>query len=210
MVVLFKDKEKRKIIKKFLTDKRAQKFYNLLLSESDNVFFDMRYENGFECKYELALVKYGNEKKEPIFIRDEYGRQIKIELDNSNHTILKINSYRIEEYIHDYQTKKKITSSDLIKKYLPKTGFKLISKINNKIVIQNDDDFKLFTLKNNEDSDRFLETLSEYLIKEKRIDCILVKDTSTIQRKYLYDILIEKGFKKSYLFRQSTTHPVKK
>lgn len=210
MVVLFKDKEKRKIINKFLTDKRAQKYYEKLIKESDEVLFEMKYENGFECKYELGLIQYGSDKKQSFFVRDEYGRQVKIELENDDHTILKISNYRIEEYIHDYQTKKKITAKELIKKYLPKVGFKLISKINNKIVIQNDDDFKLFTLKNTEDSDRFLETLSEYFRKEKRIDCILVKDTSTIQRKYLYDILITKGFKRSYLFRQSTTHPVKK
>lgn len=210
MVVLFKDKEKRKIINKFLTDKRAQKYYEKLIKESDEVLFDMKYENGFECKYELGLIQYGSSKKQSFFVRDEYGRQVKVELEDEDHTILKISNYRIEEYIYDYQTKKKITSKDLIKKYLPKVGLKLISKLNNKIVIQNDDEFNLFTLKNNEDSDRFLETLTEYFRKEKRIDCILVKDTSTVQRKYLYDLLITKGFQRSYLFRQSTTHPVKK
>jgi hypothetical protein len=210
MVVLFKDKEKRKIINKFLTDKRALLYYDKLIKESDDVLFEMRYENGFECKYELGLIQYGTNKNQSFFVRDEYGRQIKVELEDQDHTILKISNYRIEEYIHDYQTKKKITTKEIIKKYLPKVGFKLISKLNNKIVIQNDDDFKLFTLKNSEDSDRFLETLTEYFKKEKRIDCILVKDTSTVQRKYLYDILITKGFQRSYLFRQSTTHPVRK
>ena len=210
MVVLFKDKEKRKIINKFLTNKRATKYYENLINKSDEVLFEMKYENGFPCKYELGLLSTGYTSNRPTFVRDEYGRQLKIELENPNHTILKISNYKIEELIHDYQTKKKISMKDIIRKYLPREGLKLISKLNNKIIIQNDDDFKLFTLKNSEDSDRFLQTLSEYLIKVKRIDCLLVKDSSTLQRKYLYDILIDKGFSKTYLFRQSTTHPIKK
>jgi len=210
IIVLFKDKEKRKIINKFLTDKRAIKTYENLLKKSDEVLFEVMYENGFKCKYELALVKNGYVPNSTMFIRDEYGRQVKIELENSDRTILKLSNYKFEELIFDYQTKKKITMLEIIKNYIPKTGFKLVSKINNKIVIQNDDEFNLFTLKNNFDSERFLETLSEYFKKEQRNDCILVKDTSTIQRKYLYDILIKKGFSKSYLFRQSTTHPVRK
>jgi hypothetical protein len=83
----------------------------------------------------------------------------------------------------------------------------MLSKLNNKIVLQNDDSFNLFTFKNNEDSERFINTLSELFIKEKRMDCIFVKDISTAQRKYLYEILITKGFPKKYLFRLSTTHP---
>ena len=84
---------------------------------------------------------------------------------------------------------------------------KLISKLNNKIVVQNDDNVLIFTLKNDSDSERFIDTMSNYFIENKKTDCILVKDTSIIQRKYLYDLLTQKGFPKNYLFRHSTTHP---
>lgn len=210
IVVLFKNKEKRKIINKFQTFNRASKFYQDLLDKSEQLIFDVKYENGFESKYELGLIKKGYDKNGQDYIKDEYGRTIKVELENDDHTIMKISNYRIEEYIHDYQTKKKISVPEFIKKYLPKSGLKMISKLNNKVIVQNEDEFKLFTLKNSEDSDRFVETLSEFFIKEKRIDCMFVKDISTVQRKYLYEILIKKGFQRSYLFRHSTTYPVKK
>jgi hypothetical protein len=86
----------------------------------------------------------------------------------------------------------------------------MVSSINNKIVVQNDDDYKLFTLKTIEDSSRFIDSLYNHFLLEKRNDTIFVKDHSTIQRKYLYKILEEKGFPKSYLFRHSTTHVSKK
>ena len=87
--------------------------------------------------------------------------------------------------------------------------FKLVSKLNNKVVVQNDDKFNLFTLKNDYDSSRFIDTLSELFIEQKRFDCMFVKDYSNAQRKYLYNLLIENGFSKSYLQRQTTTHPLK-
>jgi hypothetical protein len=121
-----------------------------------------------------------------------------------------VTNYKVEELIQDYQTKSKITINQFIKKYLSDNGLKMLSKINNKIVVQNDDNFNLFTLKNDNDSERFIDSLSELFINEKRNDCIFVKDSSIAQRKYLYDLLVMKGFPKSYLFRHSTTHPIKK
>ena len=104
---------------------------------------------------------------------------------------------------------KKINSNEFIKLYLDPSGLKLISKLNNKIIVQNDDNFNLITLKNESDASRFIDTLSEKFIDEKRNDCIFVKDYTTTHRKYLYELLINKGFSKNYLHRQSTTHLVK-
>ena len=86
----------------------------------------------------------------------------------------------------------------------------MVSKLNNKIIVQNDDVFKLFTFKNDDDSSRFIDSMLSYFLELKRIDCMFIKDYDTNQRKYLYNILTEKGFPKSYLFRQSTTHPTKR
>jgi hypothetical protein len=210
LIVLFKNKEKRKIINKFKTLKKTELVFNNLLKESNSIVFEKQFDNGFHSDYEIAIVQNNIDNNTPLYTKDEFGRQLKVELDNTNQKILKISKYKIEESLLDYQTKKKITVTNFIKKYLPKTGFKMISKINNKIVLQNDDNFKLFTLKNDLDSDRFVESVSNYFMEEKRTDCMFVKDTSTVQRKYLYNILVENGFPKSYLFRHSTTHPTKK
>lgn len=208
-IVLFKNKTKKKIINKFKTLKRAENFYKSLLSESESVIFPMEYENGVLSNYEIALVSPFSGITNSMFIKDEFGRQIKVKLDDSDFTITKIDRYYIEEEFLDYSTNKKISTPDFINKYLKKDGFKLLSKLNNKVVLQNDDDFKLFTFKNIDDSDRFIETLSDLFQNQKRMDCLLVKDYSTPQRKYLYEILVERGFSKSYLQRQSTTHPSK-
>ena len=209
LIVLFKNKKKKKIINKFKTHKRAKDFFDKLILESDNVLFSKEYENGVKSKYELALLENMSNSLLPIFLRDELGRNIKVELEDSNYKITKINNYYEEETILDYSTSKKITSIEFISKYLNPPGVKLISKLNNKVVVQNDNKFNLFTLKNDEDSFRFIDCLSEKFRIENRSDCIFVKDYSTQQRKYLYNLLINNGFSKEYLVRHSTTHPVK-
>jgi hypothetical protein len=206
LVVLFKDKEKKKIINKFKTHERALKFYNNMLEESSKVIFPKMTENGSECIFELGLIEITDRKKEFVYKKDEFGRNVKVEIEDG-FNILKMNPYFFEEEFLDYKTKKKIITNDFIKKYLQKSGFKLLSKLNNKVVLQNDDETNLFTFKTIQDSDRFLNMLQEKL---QRNDCMYVKDYTTIHRKYLYSILVDKGFSIDYLQRLSTSHPSKK
>lgn len=206
LVVLFKDKKKRKIINKFKTYQKAQKFYTKKIKESDDVIFPKMTENGHHCVFELGFIKLGENKKSDVWIKDDLGRNVKVEIENG-YSILKITSYNIEEEFQDYQTKKKITTQQFIKKYLSGDGFKLISKLNNKIVLQNDEKTYLFTFKTSDDSERFIDNLQSKL---KRKDLMLVKDYNTIQRKYLYNLLVEKGYPITYLQRLSTSHPLKK
>jgi hypothetical protein len=207
LIVLFKNKVKKKIIKKFKTSNNANKFYESLLLESNQVIFDKQYENGFECDYEISILEKISGTFLPVFLKDEIGRNIKVNLEDDDYTIKKINKYKTEELILDTTLNKKINSIEFIKLYLNSTGFKLISKLNNKVIVQNDDVFNLFTLKNDEDCSRFMDSLSEHFINQQRTDCMFVKDYSFAQRKYLYNLLVDRGFSKSYLQRQSTTHP---
>ena len=209
VIVLFKNKVKKKIIKKFKTSQRANEFYNKLIKKSNEVIFEKKYEEGVKSKFEIAFLEKRTNGFTPFYVRDEIGRQVKIELENEDYVISKINEYRIPELILDYSINKKITIEEFIKKYLKKDSFKLISKLNNKIIVQNDDNYHLFTLKNNDDSSRFIDDLSKNFFTNKRNDCIFVKDYTTTQRKYLYSILEEKGFPREYLFRHSTSHVLK-
>jgi len=209
-VILFKNKVKKKIINKFKTHKKALEYYKLLVKESDEVIYDKVMENGVVSEYELSLVEKSSSSPISLYMKDDYGRQVKVSLDDSELTMINITRYRIEELFLDYTTNKKIDTRQFIKQYLDPTGFKLISKLNNKIIVQNDDKFNLFTLKTSDESERFINILTNKFNDEGRKDCLLVKDYSTPQRKYLYELLVTKGFEKSYLQRSSTTHPSRK
>jgi hypothetical protein len=204
-IVLFKNKVKKRIIKKFKTKARATKFYKDLIDENKKVFFGVETENGKQCKYEIALVSRMTDSN-PYFVRDEYGRTIKIEMEDPDFMILEINSYNKEEMLFDIKNSKRISIPEFLRKYLPKVGVKLLSKINNKIVVQRDSDINLFSLKSEDDCDRFVDGISNYMMDGGRIDTIIVKDSSQHQKKYLYDLLDSNGIPKSILYRRFTTY----
>ena len=80
----------------------------------------------------------------------------------------------------------------------------MISKINNKFVIQNDLEVKLFSCKTDYDCQRFLETLQ---VVSTIKNFMVIFDISSPQKKYLYEILTSFGFDKKMLYRKSTTFP---
>jgi hypothetical protein len=205
-LVLFKNKKKQRIIKKFLTLDKAKKKYESLLKESSEVIFEKKTENGKECVYELGLLEFGKKNNNQVFIRDYLGRNIKVEIDDENYNILKIQECKLEELFLDYKTKKKINTKYFIKTYLKGSGLKQVSKLNNKIIVQNDDIINIFTFKSESDGLRFTERLHQELSKQGKKDCIIVNDYSTIHRKYLYKLLIDVGFPIEYLQRYSTAH----
>jgi hypothetical protein len=204
-VVLFKNKERKKIINKFKTLKNAQDFFDKKIDDSSKVIFGKEIENASDCFFELALLKRRDDNFETMFVRDDYGRQVKIETDDPDYKIIKISKYLVEEKIFDISKNKKISVNDFIKTYLPKNSIKLISSLNNKIIVQNDNLINLFSLKNEMESKRFLDSLSDYFQKEGRIDSIIVSESSKEQKKYLYDLLCSSGIDKQTLYRRSTT-----
>jgi hypothetical protein len=207
LVVLFKNKKKKKIIKKFITFNRTKLFYDNLIKESQEVIFNVEVESGEECKYEIGLVEMSGKQLVPVYMTDEFGRSIKVKLDDEGMTLLQISQYKKEELIYDVKESKKITVQELIKKYLRGDGMKMVSVLNNKVVVQQEEKFYLFTLKNEQESSRFVDCLSLHFFKIKRGDCLFVKDYSSAQRKYLYGILESNGFSKRVLYRKFTSPP---
>ena len=207
MVVLFKNKTKKKIIKKFITFKRAKSFYDNLVKESNDVIFNVEVEAGKECKYEIGLVEMSSKQLVPVYMTDEFGRSIKVKLNEDGMTLFQINPYKKEELIYDIKEGKKITVQQLIKKYLKGDGLKMVSVLNNKIVVQEDEKLNLFTLKTEKESSRLVDSLSLYFFKIKRGDCLFIKDYSSTQRKYLYTLLESNGFSKRVLYRKFTYQP---
>jgi hypothetical protein len=208
LIVLFKNKTKKKIIKKFVTLSRAKKFYNNLIKESNDVIFEVSVENGIDCRFEVGLIELSTNQSAPVYMMDDLGRNIKVKLEDEGISILSISPYKIEDLIFDIKNSKKITTQEFIKNHLKGDGLKMVSVLNNKVVLQKDEKIELFSLKNEQECSRFVESLSSLFFKTKRADCLFIKDCSGPQRKYLYNLLESNGFDKKVLYRKFTTYPV--
>ena len=207
LVVLFKNKKKKKIIKKFITLSRAKNYFDGLIEKSNEVIFEVLVENGKECKFELGLISLSVNQSSPVYMTDEFGRSIKVKLEENGMSILNLKPFRDEDLIYDVRNKKKITTQEFIKRYLKGDGLKMVSVLNNKVILQRDEKIDLFSLKNESECSRFVECLSSYFFKIKRGDCLFIKDCSSPQRKYLYELLESNGFDKKVLYRKFTTYP---
>ena len=207
IVVLFKNKVRKRIIKKFITYNKAIKFFDGLKNTNDEVIFNKEVQSAKDCKFELALIEYSSSRLIPMYLTDEMGRNIRVKIEDPNLTIVKIIPYRVEDTIYDIQKKVKITTQKFIKQYLKGDGLKMISGLNNKIIVQKDDETYLFTLKSELESSRFIDCISSHFYKIKRGDCLFIKDHSSPQRKYLYQLLESKGISKRMLYRKFTTPP---
>jgi hypothetical protein len=207
LVVLFKNKKKKKIIKKFITLSRAKNYFDGLIEKSNEVIFEVLVENGKECKFELGLISLSVNQSSPVYMTDEFGRSIKVKLEENGMSILNLKPYRDEDLIYDVKNKKKITTQEFIKRYLKGDGLKMVSVLNNKVILQRDEKIDLFSLKNESECTRFVECLSSHFFKIKRGDCLFIKDCSSPQRKYLYELLESNGFDKKILYRKFTTYP---
>ena len=204
-IILFKNNKKKKLIKKYKDKKKSLLSFNKMINKNKEIKFYKKFENSEECKFYLSLITDQEKVQKSLFLVDELGRNKPINLDSSEYVFIEISEYFIEEKIYDWSKKTKISYECLFKTYLNSTELKNIFTINNKLCIQINEDIKLFSLKNNFDSDRLLNLIELDFFENKRNDGIFSRDISTTHRKWIYNILKEKGFDIKRLYRLKTT-----
>jgi hypothetical protein len=205
ILVLFKNKKKRKIIKRYYTEKNAKKQFDTLIKKNSEIIFEKKIENTAEVVFHLGLLTNKIKTQNTLVLIDDLGRNEIAKLDDKNYVFIDIKNYNIEEKLYDYQKKIKITFNEFIKFYCKNTNLKNIFSINNKVCVQEDENIFLFSFKNINESNRFLNLLESFFFNNNRNDSIFVRDVSITQRKWIYDMLEKHGFNKKNLYRQKTT-----
>ena len=78
LIVLFKNKTRKKIIKKFKTSKRALDFFNKISSESDKVIFNREYEKVILVLLILPLLRNLKKNYFHILLPMNMGEMLKL------------------------------------------------------------------------------------------------------------------------------------
>jgi hypothetical protein len=106
-IILFENNKKKKLIKKYNTLENSIKKYNTLINENKKIIFEKQVQNFNNCNFFLGLIT--NEKKiqGSIYLTDDLGRNIPVNLNNSDYVFLELKNYKIEETLYDWQTEKK-------------------------------------------------------------------------------------------------------
>ena len=207
---MFKNKKRKKIIKSFVRKNVAELYFKKICEQSDQIKFNVEVENSLDVTYEVGLLCKNIDTQFQLFSQDDIGRNIRVNLEDSDLQIIKIHRYRVPEKLHEWSTNKRITYDEFFKKHFTNKELKNVFTVNNKIIVQRDEQTSVYSLKNIEESKRLLMLLQDEFVSLKRADSIFVKDMDTIQRKYLYDHLEKLGIDKKRLYRQSTTFSERK
>jgi hypothetical protein len=202
-IILFNNKKKKKVLFSSNIRKTVNKKYNELTKKTKPIF-PLLLLNDVECDFKLAIITKSEGFEDGSVVRDDVGRWVTTTINHDDFSFVKLTSYQVTGTVYDHKSKKKITVEDMLDLYLPKRNFCQLFSLNNKIVIQNDDDISIFSLKTVPECKRLMNCLSTHFNKNSIMNCLLVKDTSTIQRKQLYKLLTEKGFKKPFLYKHYT------
>lgn len=157
-----------------------------------------------ETNFELALMYPKRKTNKKIYKKDHLGRNVEIIYDDDNLTIRELVPYWVEEYIYDYDLKKRIRYHELMDILLKVNDIAQLFKLNSKVILQVDDNFRVFACKNIPDGERLFNLLREDLLEKNRGNFIFVKDIVTHQRVLLYRMLEEKGYKHLDLLRHYT------
>jgi hypothetical protein len=189
---LFTSNVKRTTFHKF------RKFLN-----SNKPLFYRKYVKRKFCQFELGIFSKESSQN-GVYRKDDLGRNVKVSETVSNYYTMELSPYWVEELIYDHQLKTRVSFDFIINTYLPKKNFKQVFTINNKLVVQHDNTFKIFSMKNIDDCSRLLNLIKENFILAGRTDCLFVPDSSTIQRKELYNLLEKNGFDRKFLYKQYT------
>ena len=134
LVVLFKNKSRQKIIKKFIGKDNCYKFYNKFIS-NQNIYFPVEFENGKECKFEIAVLELDGKLSSTIH-RDEFGRNIDHKVEGTDYMIVEIQNFKYEEKVYDISKKNKISFLEIVNKFSKLKELKSVFKINNKAILR--------------------------------------------------------------------------
>ena len=201
-IILFKNGKRVKCFFSSNSYKSILRKYSTIINEKKPKLV-IEYLSRKKVRFELGVVTTesvdGN-----IFVKDTIGRTKEVVMGDTIYNIVKLLPYWKEELIYDHTSKSKITYLEFLSSYLNYKDFKQVFTLNNKLIVQNEDHFSLFSLKTVSDALRLIDIIEFELMDAGRMDCLFVRDTNTVQRKQLYDLLEREGYDRGFLRKQYT------
>lgn len=201
-IVLFCNKKKVKIFYRCMQRTTITEYWNEYKTQKKPPYVQLQVgKRNQETVFELALIYPNNRWATKTFVRDSMGRNIEAVMEDKKFRIKEIIPYWKEELIYDFDNKKRIRYHEMMEYILSIKDVSQIFTLNNKLFVQIEDQVRMFGNKNLKDAERLFEIVKNELIEKKRGNFIFVKDITTHQRKILYKMLEDKGYKRTELFR---------
>lgn len=201
-IILFKNRKKYKLMHKSAKKTTIMRIWDELKTTKKPLYTQTnagRSRN--ETIFELGLIFPKTRWNNKVYVKDSLGRQLEVKLNNDKQRLKTIIPFWKEELIYDSDKKERIRYDEMMDYILSIKDIAQIFTLNNKLIIQVENNIKIYRNKNLSDCDRLFDIVKSDLLRRKMNNFIFVKDISTHQRILLYDILEEKGYKRADLFK---------
>ena len=201
-IILFCNKKRRKLFYRSATREKVLEYWHEFKTQKPPRFVKTNSgKNRTKMIFELALIFPRNRFTKQIFTKDELGRNVEIKLSNEKQAIKEIIPYWEEELIYDFDNKIRIRYDEMLNYILTIDDIGQVFTLNNKVFVQVENEVRMFGNKNISDASRLFELIKDDLILKKKNNFIFVRDVNSTQRTLLYDLLEQKGYKRTELFR---------
>lgn len=207
-LIITKNNEQNKCIKKYTYFKPCMKKYEKLKEENQKVVFPRRYgtHNGLhKVKYNLLLLKRKETNIEKYYKGyTEFGNLTTYKLNDDNWYILDRVPWKVEEQFYVYGLKKRLTTVEIYKQcFLPRMHyFNQVIKIFNKLVIDDGEDLEVILCKTEDDCDLLYQKILSFAHYQNLSSFLFLGDGTFLTRKNLRDRLIEfTGLKRQEFYR---------
>jgi hypothetical protein len=201
-IILFYNRKKKKILHKSAQKETIMNVWREYETQKKPPYTRrISGKRNKELNIELGLIFPNTRWARKTYIKDELGRNIEVKWDNPKERIKDIIPYWVEERVFNFDTKKRMRFHELIDYICTITDIAQIFTLNNKLFVQIENEIHMFGNKNINDASRLFDLVRKQLNKIGKRNFIFVKDISTKQRINLYNLLEEKGYKRTELVR---------
>jgi len=201
-IVLFCNKKRIKLL--YRCRKRTtvtEKWHEFKTERKPPYVQQIGLKRNLHLNYELALIYPNNRWLTKVYVKDSLGRNIEAKINNNKYAIKEIIPYWKEELIYDYESKKRIRYHIMMEYINNIKEIAQIFTLNNKLFVQIDNNVRLYGNKNISDTERLYEIVRNDLLSKNKTNFIFSKDINRQQRSQLYELLEQKGYKRTELFR---------
>ena len=201
-IILFCNKKRRKVLHKSAKRSTIMNHWQERKTQKQPSYTKTNSgKKRTKMNFELALVFPKTRWSTKTYSKDELGRNVEIKMDDEKQRIKYLIPYWEEELIYDYDAKKRIHYHQMMRYINVIQDVAQIFTLNNKLIVQVEDNIRMYGNKNIDDTERLFEIIKGDLLKRNKGNFIFIKDVTTHQRSLLYDFLEKRGYKRSVLFR---------
>jgi len=201
-LVILKDGKFKRRLKSYSTLMGGKKYFDGLVEKSKRVLFPKLINASERAYYSIVLIEPSIKKQQETTVsyRDDLGRNRVITLPG--YKIIYYSEYNMEEDIIFKNKETKVHANFIIKLLSNDNDFKQVFLIHNKLIIEVNQKYFIFTVKNVDESNRLLDVIRRECFATKVKNIFFFSDVADSLKSEIFDDIEKQiGVTRTYIYK---------